>query len=374
MTDRPQVNIRLEQDLLDEIDDLAELERADRSEVVRRLLASGLAAYRMETALKEYRGGRVTAWKAASIANVSLYEMLDRIHAEGIPYALDPDVLDRLDARFSSVATREEPAAYDSAAADAGTGIDALRAKYRPIRIATLFVGESSPAGGTHFYRANSNLFRATRAAFVWAFGDAVPDRARFLDWFHDQGYWLVDLADGPVNRLPPHERDAAVRAGIPRLADLLRETSPGRIIVVKASIAPDVREAASAAGFGGAIVELPFPVRQWRDTYERLLSDAVRDRALGAGEDPPSTAEPMTLDRAIEDVLESRANEPMTAREIADEIARRGTFRRPSDGLAPPAAQINARVSNRHYRERFERVDRRIRLRRAPTRLRTGQ
>jgi len=98
MKERPQVKIRLDRGLLTQIDELAEAERIDRSEMARRLLDNGISTYRSDMALREYRRGTVTAWKAAEMAGVSLYEMLDRIHAEGIPYELDPEVLDNLDA------------------------------------------------------------------------------------------------------------------------------------------------------------------------------------------------------------------------------------------------------------------------------------
>jgi hypothetical protein len=277
--ERPQVNIRLERDLLEEIDTLASAERVDRSEITRRLISSGLSAYRMERALGQYRRGDVSAWKAASLAGVSLYEMLDRIHEAVIPYELDPEVLERIDDRTSPpAAVREEAAGYQTAATDAESGITGLREQFKPERVRTLFVGESSPIGGTHFYRANSNLFRATQAAFSDALGDALPTGPRFLRWFQDQGCWLVDLADRPINRLARAERTGAVQSGAEGLSDLIREEKPERIVVVKASIASAVRQAASLAHFEGTIVELPFPVRQWRAVYIRELARALRE------------------------------------------------------------------------------------------------
>jgi predicted HTH domain antitoxin len=281
MTERPQVNIRLDRRLLAEIDELAEAERIDRSEIARRLLDAGLSAYRSEVALREYRRGTVTAWKAAEIAGISLYEMLDRIHAEGIPYEVDPEVFDRIDARLESrAAVREASPPYgsDETAADGSSSIADLRQHFKPDKVKTLFVGESSPAGGTHFYLANSNLFRATREAFAAAYADeAVPDGPRFLHWFRDRGCWLIDVADRPVNRLPEAERRLAVAGGASALAEVIRDTAPERIIAVKASIGPVVREAASRAQFAGQIVELPFPVRQWRKEYVRRLAAAIR-------------------------------------------------------------------------------------------------
>ena len=45
---------------------------------------------------------------------------------------------------------------------------------------------------------------------------------------------------------------------------------------MVKASISADVREAARSAGFEGEILELPFPVRQWKAEYVRRLRSAL--------------------------------------------------------------------------------------------------
>ena len=278
MIDRQQVNLRLERELVDQLDDLARTEHVDRTEVARRLLVSGVAEARIERALRDYAAGRVTAWRAATDAGISLYDMLDRIHERGIPYELDPEVLERLDAqggRHASARVAEKATDYRS---DADSGIDRLREQFKPERVTTLFVGESSPAQGTHFYRANSNLFRATRAAYAAALGeDSVPAGEAFLRFFADQGAWLVDLADAPVNKLPDNDRRAAVEAGIPRLAGVIRNENPSRIVVVKRDLAPSVHRAVATAGSKAEILVLPFPVRQWAPVYRRDLAACLK-------------------------------------------------------------------------------------------------
>ena len=97
MNERQQVTLRLEPALLDELDGLARDEHLDRSELIRRLLREGVERRRIDGAVSEYAVGRVSAWRAAELAGVSLYEMLDRIAAAGIPYELDPGVLEALD-------------------------------------------------------------------------------------------------------------------------------------------------------------------------------------------------------------------------------------------------------------------------------------
>jgi predicted HTH domain antitoxin len=285
MNRRYQVNVRLEQSLIEEIDRLAREDAIDRSEMARRLLSHGLETRRMRRALDAYRAGAVTAWRAAEVAGVSLYEMIDRLHEEGIPHELDPVVLDRLDAQVSRPAAVHEarapygdPApAEGSSTADEATGIAELRAQSRPRSVSTLFVGESSPAGGTHFYRADSNLFRATREAFVQAFGDAaIPDGPRFLRTFQDRGCWLVDLVDRPVNRLADNAREALVEAGVSALARVISETEPDHVVAVKATIEEPVQRALTLAGVEADLLALPFPVRRWRAVYVHELAAAL--------------------------------------------------------------------------------------------------
>ncbi len=275
MNKRHQVNIRLDDDLVDEIDRLADAEAIDRSEMARRLLGHGLADRRMRRALEEYRSGSVTAWRAAEIARISLYEMLDRIHEEGIVYDLDTDVLDRVGSLVRpKTAVGEGATAYGS---DEESGAHRLRDRFKPAPVRTLFVGESSPPGDTHFYRANSNLFRATHEAFTEAFGpDAVSDGPRFLREFQDRGCWLVDLVDRPVSRLEADERQALVSSGVATLARTIADVRPMHIVATKATIDDEVRAAMEVAEVEVELLALPFPVRQWRAVYVRELAQAL--------------------------------------------------------------------------------------------------
>ncbi len=144
--------------------------------------------------------------------------------------------------------------------------------------VTTLFVGESSSGGGTHFYRADSNLFRATRAAFAQAFGDeAVSEGPRFLHEFQDHGCWLVDLVDRPVNHLSDEERETLVSAGVAGLATTIAEVAPIHIVAVKATIDDEVRSAMEVAGSDADLLALPFPVRQWRAKFVRDLAAALQ-------------------------------------------------------------------------------------------------
>jgi hypothetical protein len=155
-----------------------------------------------------------------------------------------------------------------------------LTERFRPSTVRVLFVGESSPAGGTHFYRANSGLYRATRQAFeLGSIAARPPASISFLDWFRDLGCWLVDLADRPFDDIPTAHHAAEVDTAITRLATTIQQSRPERVVVVLRRIAPAVRAAAQRAGVAeGAIVVLPFPTRQWRPVYVEQLTGMVNE------------------------------------------------------------------------------------------------
>jgi len=157
---------------------------------------------------------------------------------------------------------------------------------FKPRRVQTLFVGESSPAQGTHFYRADSNLFRAIRAAFAAAFGEAaVGDGEAFLRSFKASGCWLVDLAAEPVNRMDAAQRRAAVAAGIPTLAEAIAATRPQQIVVIKSDIAAPVAQAVELAALRTppTMLVLRYPLRQYRAEFVTRLAEFLRNETKAA-------------------------------------------------------------------------------------------
>ena len=69
--------------------DLAEIEKeekTDRATIVRKLLAQAIADWKLEKALTLYGEGKVTLWKAAKIADLSLWEMMEVVRERKIPF------------------------------------------------------------------------------------------------------------------------------------------------------------------------------------------------------------------------------------------------------------------------------------------------
>ena len=100
----------------------------------------------------------------------------------------------------------------------------------------------------------------------------------RFCKFFATKGCWLVDLADRPVNNLAAAERRQVVAGGTPRLAELIAEARPKRIVVIKSDIAAAVDEAIALAGIRKpTVLALRYPLRQWRAEYIGRLAEFLR-------------------------------------------------------------------------------------------------
>jgi hypothetical protein len=152
-----------------------------------------------------------------------------------------------------------------------------LRRSFRPRKVRILFVGESPPASGRFFYRADSGLYRAILEAFVKAFPDLRE--ADFLKSFRTLGCYLVDLCERPADHLPPNTRRKLCRASEPRLTKSLRALSPEIVIVVIRSITCNVQRSERQANWSGRRLELPYPGRwiRHRTAFIRRLVPLLR-------------------------------------------------------------------------------------------------
>ena len=86
------LQVRVDDDEIGEIDDLAEEMRLSRSEVARTALREGVRKLRMEKALMRYLNLEFTLSRAAQYAGVTIREMAGAASDRGIPffrYSLD---------------------------------------------------------------------------------------------------------------------------------------------------------------------------------------------------------------------------------------------------------------------------------------------
>jgi predicted HTH domain antitoxin len=61
----------------EELEKIAQEEHVDKSTVIARALQRYIREWKLEKALTLYREGKVTLWKAAKTADVSLWEIMD---------------------------------------------------------------------------------------------------------------------------------------------------------------------------------------------------------------------------------------------------------------------------------------------------------
>jgi hypothetical protein len=85
--------------------------------------------------------------------------------------------------------------------------VEEARARYRPERITTLFIGESPPRSGKFFHYGNTALARYMSYAMRSA---GLGDDGDVLDRFKACGWYLDDLVLEPVNHLTEPQRTAA--------------------------------------------------------------------------------------------------------------------------------------------------------------------
>ncbi len=80
-----QITLRVPDQVASDLDALAEQERVSRIDLARQILLDGMAHRKRALALRLYREGKVTKSRAAEIAGLTLWEMIDLIDQAALP-------------------------------------------------------------------------------------------------------------------------------------------------------------------------------------------------------------------------------------------------------------------------------------------------
>jgi len=154
-----------------------------------------------------------------------------------------------------------------------------LRRRYRPEVVRLLLIGDSPPdprdAGRRYFYAPTLSqydiLYRGVSAAlYSSAAGFDVREKVTNLLRLRDDGVWLVDAVEHPVNAKTKSERRRAIRENVDGLVARCRAVDPtvGVIIchgpVFDATVAP-LRRAGVRVLHD---VALPFPLGNMRAEF----------------------------------------------------------------------------------------------------------
>tara|TARA_Y100000310_G_C20456182_1_gene703178 strand:- start:85 stop:387 length:303 start_codon:yes stop_codon:yes gene_type:complete len=79
------ISTRVPEDLDKELDWYAKKEKLGKTIALRKVIDKGLKDIKLEYALEQYQKGKITVWKAADVAAISLWEMLEIIKERRIP-------------------------------------------------------------------------------------------------------------------------------------------------------------------------------------------------------------------------------------------------------------------------------------------------
>ncbi|MBM4461420.1 MAG: hypothetical protein FJ011_27295 [Chloroflexi bacterium] len=77
MVQTAQINLRVPGQVMVDLDHLAQEEHMARVDLARKILLEGVAQRKRELALRLYREGKASKSRAAEIAGISLWEMVD---------------------------------------------------------------------------------------------------------------------------------------------------------------------------------------------------------------------------------------------------------------------------------------------------------
>ena len=79
------ITTRLTDELIEEIEKIADYEKLDKSSVIRRLLSTAIPLWKLEMALNLYQDGEASLGRASELSGLSIWELLDQLALKKIP-------------------------------------------------------------------------------------------------------------------------------------------------------------------------------------------------------------------------------------------------------------------------------------------------
>ncbi|MCD5409563.1 MAG: UPF0175 family protein [Methanocellales archaeon] len=87
------ISVRLSEDVHAELERLSKAEDKDKSVMIRELLARGIKEKRLDKAIELYRHGKITLWKAARTADISLWKIIEVLKERHVELQYGPEEL-----------------------------------------------------------------------------------------------------------------------------------------------------------------------------------------------------------------------------------------------------------------------------------------
>ena len=89
------VGVRLDQNLLSELNKIAKSEHLDRTTIIRKLLFKAVNEYKVQQAMERYKKGVVSISRAASEANMTVFEFVKYLIDHGYKSKYSHEDLER---------------------------------------------------------------------------------------------------------------------------------------------------------------------------------------------------------------------------------------------------------------------------------------
>jgi len=80
------ISTRVPDDVARDLEQIEKEEQTDRATVIRKLLTTAIEQWKRERSLRLYQEGKITLWRAARLADVTLREMMELTSQKGIQF------------------------------------------------------------------------------------------------------------------------------------------------------------------------------------------------------------------------------------------------------------------------------------------------
>jgi double-stranded uracil-DNA glycosylase len=253
-----QVNLRLEPDLIRNLQHAADAESLERGTMMRKLLIEALSSWRLDHALRRYQAGDISIGRACEDSGRSHWELIELAQARGIAYRIDVDdaiervrsIMGKQRARVAEgapgyTAASDSPA-KNAPAGQARRGGRAPRAPRRAKRETSDTLPDFPPRPGGvllvginpsppsvargHYYQGKLGQRLWRRLESVGLLSGAVPGQED--EALVAAGHGLTDLSKGATARAAELSADE-LRAGGEALHARVREWMPGLVVFV---------------------------------------------------------------------------------------------------------------------------------------------
>ncbi len=148
--------------------------------------------------------------------------------------------------------------------------------KYKPEKIKFLLIAEAPGSLDTFFYNEEDNsLVTLSLETMKVVYGDLEKPKINLLEYFQNDGFYLVDVCDEPIKGTPAEKKrqlEKCLNSLIEKVSSLVSDDT--KIILISARVYAVCYDRLKKEGFN-VINEsmIPFPIGYQREFREKLTA-----------------------------------------------------------------------------------------------------